>query len=83
MINNIHVKGKDSDMYNFLKYFSYAMVIIGAINWGLVGFFDFDLVAYLFGEMTTMSRIVYDIVGISAIISLITCYICYQNHKEY
>ena len=40
------------------------LTIIGAINWGLVGLLDFDLVAWLFGNMSVMSRIVYTIVGI-------------------
>ena len=70
-------------MYNFLKYLSYALVIIGAINWGLIGFFNFDLVAALFGEMTFMTRLVYDLVGISAIISIITSYMCYQKYREH
>ena len=39
-------------------------VIIGAINWGLIGFFSFDLVAWLFGNMTWLSRIIYGLVGI-------------------
>ena len=70
-------------MYNFLKYFSYIMVIIGALNWGLIAFFGFDLVASLFGEMTTMTRIIYGIVGISAIISLVTSYMCLANRRDY
>ena len=57
-------------MNNLLKYGTYALVIVGALNWGLVGFFGFDLVAAIFGDMTMMSKIVYDLVGISAIISL-------------
>ena len=69
-------------MFNFLKYFSYTLVIIGAINWGLIGFFDFDLVAAIFGEMSMLTRIIYSLVGVSAIISLITSYICYLNHHE-
>ena len=60
-------------MFNFLKYFAYALVIIGAINWGLIGFFDFDLVAFLFGTMTLFTRIVYALVGICGIY-LITAY---------
>ena len=44
-----------------------TLVIIGAINWGLIGFFKFDLVAFLFGEMSIASRIVYAIVGIAGI----------------
>ena len=45
-------------------YFALTVAIIGAINWGLIGFFKFDLVAFLFGDLTVLSRIVYVIVGI-------------------
>lgn len=43
------------------------LVIVGGLNWGLVGLFDFDLVATLFGEMSALSRIVYILVGASAL----------------
>ena len=46
------------------------LVIIGAVNWGLIGFFDFNLVSALFGEMTTFSRIIYSLVGIAGLYSL-------------
>lgn len=41
-----------------------TIVIIGAINWGLIGFFKIDLVAWLFGNLNWISRIVYALVGI-------------------
>lgn len=41
-----------------------TIAIIGAINWGLIGFFRFDLVAFLFGDMSWLSRIVYALVGL-------------------
>ncbi len=41
--------------------------IIGAVNWGLIGLFRFDLVAFLFGDMSWLSRIVYVLVGISGL----------------
>ena len=44
-----------------------VLIIIGAINWGLIGFFKFDLVATIFGEMSVLSRIVYALVGISGL----------------
>lgn len=48
-----------------------ALVIVGGINWGLIGFFQFDLVAWLFGgQDSILARIVYALVGISAIISI-------------
>ena len=55
-------------MHKFLKVTSYLLVLIGALNWGLIGLFDFNMVSYLFGEMTVVSRVIYSLVGISAII---------------
>ena len=48
----------------FLDYIALIITIIGAVNWGLIGFFKFDLVAWLFGNMSLLSRIVYALVGI-------------------
>lgn len=47
-----------------------AFTVIGAINWGLIGLLDLDLVALLFGEMSMLSRIVYSLVGICGIINI-------------
>lgn len=48
-----------------------VLVIIGAINWGLIGFFRFDLVAYIFGGQTSvLSRIIYALVGLAGLISI-------------
>ena len=44
-----------------------VLIIIGAINWGLIGLFNFNLVSLLFGDMTVLSRIVYSLVGISGL----------------
>lgn len=43
------------------------VMVVGALNWGLIGLFHFDLVAALFGSMSTFSRIVYALVGIAGI----------------
>lgn len=53
-----------------LDYTLLTLVIIGAINWGLIGFFRFDLVAFLFGEMSWISRIIYAVVGIGGLYML-------------
>ena len=42
-------------------------MVIGGLNWGLVGLFNFDLVAAIFGAMSVISRIVYILVGLSAV----------------
>ena len=47
-----------------------TLVIVGALNWLLIGLFDFDLVASIFGVMSTFSRIIYTLVGISGILSI-------------
>ena len=44
-----------------------ALVIIGAINWGLLGIFNFNLVDTIFGAMSIISRIIYILVGISGL----------------
>jgi hypothetical protein len=44
-----------------------TIAIIGALNWGLIGIFDFNLVSFLFGSMTWLSRVVYTLVGISGL----------------
>lgn len=57
-------------MNNFWRNFALILTIIGGINWGLVGAFDFDLVAFLFGPMSVLSRIVYILIGLSALVML-------------
>ena len=48
-----------------------VLTIIGAINWGLIGFFQFDLVAAIFGgQASALSRIIYGLVGIAGLINL-------------
>ena len=53
-----------------LYYIALTLVIIGAINWLLIGLFSFDLVATIFGSMSVVSRIVYVLVGIEGLISI-------------
>ena len=56
-----------------LDYIVLVLVIIGAVNWGLVGFFGLDLVAFLFGSMSILSRIVYAIIGICGLYAISYC----------
>jgi len=48
------------------------LVIVGGLNWLLVGAFDFDLVAAIFGDMSPASRVVYVLVGLAAIYTLVS-----------
>lgn len=57
---------------NVLRKIALAVLIIGALNWGLIGLFDFNLVAFLFdGISVIISRIIYSIVGVAGIVSII------------
>lgn len=49
---------------NFIRYSALTIAIIGAVNWGLIGFFNLNLVSLLFGSMSWISRIIYGLVGI-------------------
>lgn len=51
----------------FWDYTALTLVIIGAVNWGLIGFFRFDLVNFLFGNMTWLSRVIYALVGLAGL----------------
>lgn len=48
-----------------------VLLVIGGLNWGLVGLFEYDLVAALFGDMSVLSRIVYVLVGLAALYELL------------
>ncbi|MFH0952440.1 MAG: DUF378 domain-containing protein [Patescibacteria group bacterium] len=56
---------------NALNWIAVILVVVGGLNWGLVGIFDFDLVASIFGEGSALARIVYTLVGLAAIVTLI------------
>jgi uncharacterized membrane protein YuzA (DUF378 family) len=47
------------------------LLIVGGLNWGLIGLFKFDLVATIFGEMSILARLVYVAVALSAVVVLV------------
>ena len=57
-----------------LKIITYILVLVGALNWGLVGLLNIDWVALIFGDMTLLSRIVYSLVGLSALTYIFLSY---------
>jgi hypothetical protein len=59
-------------MWKTIDMVAYSLLLVGALNWGFIGFFGFDLVAVLFGSMSVFSRIVYSLVGVAALYDLIT-----------
>ena len=52
---------------SWLDCLAMVLLIVGGLNWGLVGILKFDLVATLFGDMSVLSRIVYSLVGLAAV----------------
>ena len=68
-------------MCRITKGIAFWLVIIGALNWGLVGLFNFDLVSFLFGDMSIWTKIVYVVVGFAALIYASLIYV-YRNEAE-
>lgn len=63
-------------MKKFITILTGVLLIIGGLNWGLVGLFNFDLVATLFGYFSLLSRIIYVLVGLSAISAIVLWFYC-------
>lgn len=63
-----------------LQKIALTLTVIGALNWGLIGFLDFNLVEALFGEASMLSKIVYMLVGIAGIINIYTIF-CHIENK--
>ena len=55
-----------------INYITFLLLVVGGLNWGLVGLFGTDLVAVLFGEMSMLSRVAYALVGASALWQLVS-----------
>lgn len=65
----------------WVDYTALTLTIIGAVVWGLIGLFQFNIVSALFGEASFFSRLIYDLVGISGIYML-TMYGRIRQNKE-
>lgn len=53
-----------------IDYIALVLIVIGAINWGLLGFFEFNLVAAIFGDYVVPTRIIYSLVGIASLYAI-------------
>lgn len=58
--------------FNSIDWIAYILTIIGGLNWGLVGLFKFNLVNEIFGKESALSRIIYVLVGLSALYLIYT-----------
>ncbi len=54
------------------------VLIVGGLNWGLIGLFDFNLVAVIFGDMTRLSRIIYSLVGLATLYTIFEGLLTYR-----
>lgn len=63
-------------LLSIICWIAWILVIIGALNWGLVGVFNLDLIAIIFGPMTLITRLIYCLVGLSGI------YLIYKKFKK-
>ena len=63
-----------------LQKIALIFTIIGALNWGLIGIFDFNLVEAIFGEMNVIERIIYAIVGICGAINIGILFMNFEEH---
>lgn len=66
---------------NIIQKIALTFTIIGAINWGLVGIFDFNIVDYIFGVQSVMSRIIYIVVAISGLINVVLYFVDLDNPR--
>lgn len=64
---------------SILGWLAVVLVIVGGLNWGLVGVLNFDLVAAIFGVMSTLSKVVYTLVGLAALYMI---YVAMKLAKE-
>ena len=67
-------------MLHIIRYTALALVLLGALNWGLVGIFNFDLVARIFGDMSVVTRSIYILIGVSAFFAGLGSYACYRDN---
>lgn len=57
---------------NVVDWIAWVILVIGGLNWGLIGFFSYDVVENVFANLSGFARVVYAIVGIAAIYSIVT-----------
>lgn len=68
---------------NMIQKLCLLLLIVGGLNWGLIGFLQFDLVGFLFGgQAALLSRIIFAVVGISAIVSVTSLFVPDENSSE-
>ena len=54
-------------MRHALDLIAFILVIVGGLNWGLIGFFNYDFIEVIFGTLSTVSKVIYSLIGLSAL----------------
>ena len=67
---------------NALDWIAFILVIIGGLNWGLVGLFNYDAVSILLGSIPMLTNIIFDLVGLAAVYMLVAGYIKMMKNKK-
>ena len=60
---------------NIVQKTALVLTVVGALNWGLIGLFNFDLVAAIFGSMTIVTRTIYTLVGIAGLVNIMLFFV--------
>lgn len=81
-VKSLNVHGGDP-LIRSMNFITRLLVLVGALNWGTIGLMDYDMVACLFGEMTTYSRVIYSLVGLSGVILLVQYFIRVSQKNRY
>ena len=68
---------------NVLEKIALVFTIIGGINWGLVGIFDYNLVEAIFGSGSVVTRIIYIVIAVSALINILLLFMPIDENKDY
>jgi len=66
---------------NAIDWVAIVLVVVGGLNWGLMGFFQYDLIATIFGDTTIITRIVYGLIGLSTLYAIYGMSKCCKAHK--
>ena len=72
---DILIKKREDFFMNIVQKTALVLTIVGALNWGLIGLFNFDLVASIFGTMTIVTRTIYTLVGIAGLINVMLFFV--------
>jgi uncharacterized protein len=65
-----------------LNIVAFVLLLIGGLNWGLVGFFNLDLVSIIFGTGSLLTRAIFGLVGLSALYKIFSCHCCHEHCRR-